>query len=68
MPYLHCPHCHRTAWVRSTPTTALCRGCGEPLDDGIGDVQLLAAAVRDRFARDAMRTADMRRFVRDKSA
>ena len=69
MPYLHCPHCHRTAWVRSIPATPpTCRGCGELLSDGIGDVQLLTAAVRDRFARDAMRTADMRRFVRDSGA
>jgi hypothetical protein len=66
MPYLHCPHCHRTAWLRAATTEATtCRGCGGPLDDLARDVQILTLAVRDRFARDAARTGGMRRFVRD---
>ena len=69
MPYLHCPQCHRTAWVRAESTNPPpCRGCGEPLDDALGDVQLLTVAVRERFARDSARTAGMARFVRDAQA
>ncbi len=67
MPYLHCPHCHRTAWTRSLAGDASdCRGCGRRLSRlSDGDARLLTIAVRERFARDALRDPGRERFVRD---
>ena len=66
MPYLHCPQCHRTAWVRTTREEPVeCRHCGRELDLApAGDVGYLTAAVRERFARDARNGASAKRFVR----
>jgi ribosomal protein S27E len=66
MPYLHCPRCHRTAWVRaSSDHTIDCRTCGARLDAMGGDhARLLATAVRERLAREAQRDAARSRFVR----
>ena len=71
MPYLHCPRCHRTAWVRKL--------AGDGIDvpelrhaasarSADGDAALLTTAVRERFARDARRDAGRERFVRDPRA
>jgi len=67
MPYLHCPQCQRTAWVRTTSDEPVeCRHCGRALDLApAGDVGYLTAAVRERFARDARAGASVKRFVRD---
>jgi len=65
MPYLHCPRCHRTAWLRAHSDRDLeCRHCGTKLAAG-GDARFLTGAVRERFARDARLTAGRKRFVRD---
>jgi ribosomal protein S27E len=66
MPYLHCPGCHRTAWVRATSTGPIeCRHCGRELElTPAGDVGYLTSAVREQFARDARASATMKRFVR----
>ena len=67
MPYLHCPRCHRTAWV-SAPTAGevTCRRCGTALDPMLaGEARFLAGAVRERFKRDARLSAGRPRFVRD---
>jgi ribosomal protein S27E len=55
MPYLHCPQCHRTAWVRAQHTQPVeCRRCGRALDlAAAGDVGYLTTAVRERLRRDA---------------
>jgi ribosomal protein S27E len=55
MPYLHCPHCHRTAWLSATPRTPVeCRRCGAALDPmGAHDARFLTNAVRDLQARRA---------------
>jgi ribosomal protein S27E len=68
MPYLHCPQCQRTAWVRTTSDEPVgCRHCGRALDLApAGDVRYLTAAVRARFARDARSGASAKRFVRDR--
>ena len=70
MPYLHCPECHRTAWVRAERTHPVeCRRCGRDLDLALaGDVDYLTSAVRERFQRDARSAADARRFVRPPAA
>ena len=67
MPYLNCPRCHRTAWVRASREQEMeCRHCGAPLDPATGsEIRLLSGAVRERFARDAQLTAGHKRFVRD---
>ena len=67
MPYLHCPRCHRTAWVRERVTAEMaCRHCGTALDALTGsDARFLAGAVRQRLARDARRTGGPPRFIRD---
>jgi transcription initiation factor IIE alpha subunit len=67
MPYLHCPRCHRRAWLRARPEQAIaCRRCGTTLDPvTVDDVRLLAGAVRERFARDARLDARRARFIRD---
>ena len=67
MPYLHCPRCHRTAWLRADAREQLtCRHCGSTLDPMAGsDARFLTGAVRERFARDARLTAGHKRFVRD---
>ena len=65
MPYLHCPICHRTAWLSNVPREPVaCRRCGAALDPvSAGDARFLAGAVRDlrarepRFGRAARRTA-----------
>ena len=66
MPYLHCPRCHRTAWVRAAGTDPIeCRHCGRELElTPAGDMRHLTSAVRERFARDARLTAGAKRFVR----
>jgi hypothetical protein len=67
MPYLHCPRCHRTAWLR-TPgeRETACRHCGTTLDPMAGsDVRFITSAVRERFARDARRNSGPSRFVRE---
>lgn len=66
MPYLRCPRCRRTAWVRSGAEDAVdCRTCGTTLSTlGADDARLLASAVRERFARDARAGAGRPRFVR----
>ena len=67
MPYLHCPECRRSAWVRAERSNAPveCRGCGRALELATaGDVGYLTTAVRERFQRDARSAATARRFVR----
>jgi ribosomal protein S27E len=67
MPYLHCPRCYRTAWVRARVDGQIaCRRCGTTLDVMAGgDARFLAAAVRERLARDARRSDAPPRFIRD---
>ena len=66
MPHLHCPRCHRTAWVRAYGEQPVrCRGCGSALGVLAGADARLTTAVRERFARDALRDAGRQRFVRD---
>jgi hypothetical protein len=67
LPYLHCPRCHRTAWVRAYTDGELgCRHCRTALRPmSVSDARLLTAAVRERFARDARRNAGRPRFIRD---
>jgi hypothetical protein len=67
MPYLHCPHCHRTAWVRAGfDGEVQCRQCDTPLALMPGsEARYLAGAVRARFARDARFETAQPRFVRD---
>jgi hypothetical protein len=68
MPYLQCPACHRTAWLRGEPGRDLtCRRCDTalgPLPDR--DVRYLTRAVRERFARDARLNAGRPRFLRER--
>ena len=67
MPYLHCPQCRRTAWVRDdqrrAPSSAATAAATLDLAHA-GDVRFLTAAVRERFARDARAGASVKRFVR----
>jgi ribosomal protein S27E len=67
MPYLHCPRCHRTAWVRAGFDGEVeCRQCGKALALLPGsEASYLAGAVRARFAREARLDAGRSRFVRD---
>ncbi len=68
MPYLHCPRCHRTAWMRSRKTeeAIACRHCGTTLTAvTVDETAFLTGAVRERFARDARRNAGRTRFVRE---
>ena len=67
LPYLHCPRCDRTAWVRTHTDDDLgCRHCHTALRPMTGiDARLLTAAVRARFARDARRNTGPPRFIRD---
>jgi tRNA(Ile2) C34 agmatinyltransferase TiaS len=67
MPYLHCPHCQRTAWLQSTGEPGLrCRHCDATLTPmPEGDARFLAAAVRERFRRDERLNAGRPRFVRE---
>ena len=68
MPYLHCPSCHRAAWLRQAAGPgARCRRCDTRLTAVLsgGSDALLTAAVRARFARDARHEGGHRRFVRD---
>ena len=33
MPHMHCPHCHRNAWLSAAPRAAVeCRHCGTELE------------------------------------
>jgi ribosomal protein S27E len=66
LPYLDCPRCHRTAWLRTESTQEIsCRHCGTKLSPMAGsDARFLTGAVRERFARDARLTAGSKRFVR----
>jgi len=68
VPYLHCPRCHRTAWLRSdTGQEIACRHCGTTLSPLEGsEARYLASAVRERFARDARLEPGRKRFVRDR--
>ena len=67
MPYLHCPRCHRTAWLRARADAEIaCRHCGTTLNPmAADDARYLAGAVRERFARDARLNAGRPRFVRN---
>jgi transcription initiation factor IIE alpha subunit len=67
LPYLHCPRCHRTAWLRANiDREVACRHCGTSLDAmASSDARYLAGAVRERFARDARLNAGRKRFIRD---
>ena len=67
MPYLHCPSCRRTAWVRARSEGQIaCRHCGTTLDPTAGgDARFLAGAVRERLAREARRKTGPPRFIRD---
>jgi len=64
--YLHCPHCDRTAWLAADAGPAPhCRHCAAPLAPmPARRAHLLAAAVRERFARDIEGDALRPRFVR----
>jgi ribosomal protein S27E len=67
MPYLHCPRCRRTAWLHSTAAPGMrCQNCDSVMSPmPSGEARFLAAAVRERFARDAQLDAGRPRFVRD---
>jgi ribosomal protein L37AE/L43A len=68
LPYLHCPRCHRTAWLRAdTEDELACRHCGTTLN-GVTRAELdaLTGAVRARFARDARLNAGRKRFIRER--
>ena len=60
MPHMHCPHCHRNAWLSAAPRAAVeCRHCGTELEPVsawdarfITGVAREARAGRGRFARD----------------
>jgi ribosomal protein S27E len=67
MPYLHCPRCQRTSWLRTSAEGGIaCRHCGTTLNPiAGGDARFLTRAVRERFARDARLHAGRPRFVRD---
>ena len=67
MPYLHCPRCQRTAWVRALKDDAItCRHCGTTLSSiTVNETAFLTGAVRERFARDARRDGGRMRFVRE---
>jgi ribosomal protein L37AE/L43A len=67
MPYLHCPDCHRTAWVRAGSAQQIaCRHCGAAVNPmSVNEDRRLVGAVRERFARDARLNAGRRRFIRD---
>jgi ribosomal protein S27E len=66
MPYLHCSHCRRTAWLHAAAEPGIrCRECDAqltPMPDG--QARLLVRAVRERFERDAQLEAARKRFVR----
>ena len=66
-PHLECPHCLRTSWILGDPEReVVCGGCGSalaPSPDGV--LPGLAAAVRERFDRDARLDEDRPRFVRE---
>jgi hypothetical protein len=67
MAYLHCPHCRRTAWLRTTSEPgARCRHCDAALTPmPAGELRFLVSAVRERFALEARTDGSRRRFVRD---
>ena len=67
MSYLHCPNCDRTARLDgSTEPGLLCGHCESVLVPmPAGRAGMLTAAVRRRFARDALHDAGRPRFVRD---
>jgi ribosomal protein L37AE/L43A len=68
MPYLHCPRCHRTAWMRSRKSedAIACHHCGTTLTVVTADeTAFLTGAVRERFARDVRRSGARPRFLRD---
>jgi hypothetical protein len=65
--YLHCPSCHRTAWLgpAAEPRMA-CRDCGTTLGAVLsGEAPFLSVAVRELHARDAVYATQGRRFVRE---
>jgi hypothetical protein len=67
MAYLHCPSCHRSAWLGdAAPHGARCRRCDAALTAVVGAAAdpLLTAAVRARFGRDMRLDAGRGRFVR----
>ena len=67
MPYLHCPDCHRTAWVRSRYEEGVqCRQCGTTLSLMPGsEARYLTGAIRQRFVRESRLDAERPRFTRD---
>ena len=67
MPYLHCPRCHRTAWMRAPKEEAIaCRHCGTTLGPvTVNETAFLTGAVRQRFARDVRRDVGRPRFLRE---
>ena len=69
MSHLECPSCQRTSWRRGDPAReAVCDSCGSALAAQPGTLfGRLAAAVRERFARDAETDGGRVRFVRDPS-
>jgi len=68
LPYLHCPRCHRTAWLQAAAEDELaCRHCGTTLNSvSRAELNALTGAVRERFARDARLNAGRKRFVRER--
>jgi hypothetical protein len=66
MPYLHCAHCNRTAWLHATQEPgARCRHCDAVLTEmPAGQARFLVSAVRERFALDAQQDGLRRRFLR----
>jgi hypothetical protein len=64
MPHLQCPRCDGTTWLRGDPERQpVCEHCGSALTPL---PRRLAAALRERSARDARLSADRPRFVRDR--
>jgi ribosomal protein S27E len=61
VPHMHCPHCHRNAWLSMAPRAAVeCRHCGTELEQvSAWDARLITGAAREmragrgRFTRDA---------------
>jgi hypothetical protein len=65
VPYLQCPDCRRIAWAATSEPAPECARCDvllTPLPGVDGD--LLAGAVRARFARDAGSDSSRPRFLR----
>jgi ribosomal protein S27E len=58
---MHCPHCHRNAWLSASPRVAVeCRHCGTELEPvSAWDARFISSVAREmragrgRFTRDA---------------